>query len=33
MSKDNLFAQYYNDIIEQPNGQIRLLFRFGNNDF
>ena len=31
-SKDNLFAHYYNDIIERPNGQIRLSFRFGNND-
>ena len=30
-SKDNLFAQYYNDIIEQPNRQICLSFRFGNN--
>ena len=30
-SKDNLFAQYYNDIIEHPNRQIRLSFRFGNN--
>ena len=32
MSKDNLFAQYYNDIIEHPNRQIRLSFRFGNNN-
>ena len=32
-SKDNLFAQYYNDIIEHPNRQIRLSFRFGNNNF
>ena len=31
-SKDNLFAHYYNDIIEHPNRQIRLLFRFGNNN-
>ena len=31
MSKDNLFAHYYNDIIENPNRQIRLSFRFGNN--
>ena len=31
-SKDNLFAHYYNDIIEHPNGQIRLSFQFGNND-
>ena len=30
-SKDNLFAHYYNDIIEHPNTQIRLSFRFGNN--
>ena len=29
-SKDNLFALYYNDIIEHPDRQIRLLFRFGN---
>ena len=27
-SKDNLFAHYYNDIIEHPNRQIRLSFRF-----
>ena len=27
-SKDNLFAHYCNDMIEHPNGQIRLLFRF-----
>ena len=32
-SEDNLFAQYYNDIIEVPNRQIRLSFRFGNNNF
>ena len=31
-SKDNLFAHYYNDIIEQTNRQIRLSFRFGNNN-
>ena len=31
-SKDNLFAHYYNDIIEHPNRQIRLPFRFGNNN-
>ena len=31
-SKDNLFAHYYNDIIEHPNSQIRLSFRFGNNN-
>ena len=30
-SKDNLFALYYNDIIEHPNRQIRLPFRFRNN--
>ena len=30
-SKDNLFARYYNDIIEHPKRQIRLSFRFGNN--
>ena len=30
-SKDNLFAHYYNVIIEHPNRQIRLSFRFGNN--
>ena len=29
-SKDNFFAHYYNDIIEHPNRQIRLSFRFGN---
>ena len=29
--KNNLFAHYYNDIIEHPNRQIRLSFRFGNN--
>ena len=28
----NLFAHYYNDVIEQPNRQIRLSFRFGNNN-
>ena len=32
-SKDNLFAHYYNDIIEHPNRQIRLSFRFGNKNF
>ena len=32
-SKDNLFAHYCNDIIEYPNRQIRLSFRFGNNNF
>ena len=31
-SKDNLFAHYYNDIIEHPNRQIRLSFRVGNNN-
>ena len=31
-SKDNLFALYYNDIIEHPIRQIRLSFRFGNNN-
>ena len=30
-SKDNLFVHYYNDIMEHPNRQIRLSFRFGNN--
>ena len=30
-SKDNLFAHHYNDIIEHPNRQIHLSFRFGNN--
>ena len=31
-SKDNLFAHYNNDIIEHPNRQSPLLFRFGNNN-
>ena len=31
-SKGNIFAHYYNDIIEHPNRQIRLSFRFGNNN-
>ena len=31
-SKDNQFAHYYNDIIEHPNRQSRLSFRFGNNN-
>ena len=31
-SKDNLFAHYYNDIFEHPNRQIRLSFRFRNNN-
>ena len=30
--KDNRFPHHYNDIIEYPNRQIRLLFRFGNNN-
>ena len=29
-SKDNLFAHYYNDIIEHSNRLIRLSLRFGN---
>ena len=32
LSQDNLFAHYYNDTIEHPNRQIRLSFRFGNNN-
>ena len=31
-SKDNLFAQYYDDIIEHPNIQIRLSLRSGSNN-
>ena len=31
-SKDNLFADYYKDIIEHPNRQIRLSLRFANNN-
>ena len=31
-SKNSLFAHYYNDIIKHPNRQIRLSFRFGNNN-
>ena len=31
-SEDILSARYYNDIIEHPNRQIRLSFRFGNNN-
>ena len=31
-SKDNIFAHYYNDILEQPNRQIRFSFRFGSNN-
>ena len=30
-SKVNPFAHYYKDIIQQPNRQIRLSFRFANN--
>ena len=30
-SEDNLFVHHYNNIIEHPNRQIRLSFRFGNN--
>ena len=32
-SKDNLFVHHYNNIIEDPNRQIRLSFRFENNNF
>ena len=32
-SKDNVFAHYYKDILEPPNRQTRLSFRFGNNKF
>ena len=31
-SKDNLFVHHYNDIIEHQNRQIRVSFRFGNNN-
>ena len=31
-SKDNLFAHYYKEIIEDTNRQTRLAFRFGNNN-
>ena len=31
-SKNNLFAHYFNDIVEHPNRQIRLSFRFGKNN-
>ena len=31
-TKDNLIVHHYNDIIEHPNRQIRLSFRFGNNN-
>ena len=30
-SADNLFAHFFNDIIEHPNRQIRLSFRFGKD--
>ena len=30
--KNNLFARYYNDIIEHPNGQSRSSLRFVNNN-
>ena len=30
--KDNLFAHHSNDIIEHPNRQTRLSFRFGNDN-
>ena len=30
-SKDNRFAHYYNDVVEHPNRQISLSFRFGIN--
>ena len=30
-SKNNLFVHHYNDIIEHPNRQIRLVLRFVNN--
>ena len=30
-SKNNLFAHYYNDIIEHPNRQIGLPYRFARN--
>ena len=32
-SKDNLFAPFYECIIEHPNKQIRFSFWFGNNSF
>ena len=32
-SKNNLFAQNYNDYIEHPKRQTRLSIRFGNNKF
>ena len=31
-SKGNLFVHHYKDMIEHPNRQIRLSFRFGNNN-
>ena len=31
-SKENLFVDHYNDIIEHPNRRIPLSFRFGNNN-
>ena len=31
-SKDNFFAHYCDDIVEHPNRQYRLSFRFGNNN-
>ena len=31
-SKNNLFGHHYNDIIEHPNRQIRLSFRFVNEN-
>ena len=31
-SKDNLFAQYFNDTNGHPKRQFRFLFRFGNNN-
>ena len=30
-SQKTISAHYYNDIVEHPKRQIRLLFRFGNN--
>ena len=31
-SRDSLFAHCYNDILEHPNRQNRISFRFGNNN-
>ena len=31
-SKDNRFAHYDKDVVEHPNRQIRLLFRFGDKN-